>query len=81
MVTAVAAAGNPYSLAGRRSELSHYGWRDGLLAVAFERGGRSLGFGLCLFADRFEAGDAVLERRVVQIGHAALDCVVKPLEP
>jgi hypothetical protein len=48
---------------------------------AFEHGGRSFRLGLRLIADRFEAGDAVLERRVVQIGNAAFDGVVKPLEP
>ena len=34
-----------------------------------------------LIADRLEAGDALLQRRGVEIGHAALDGVVEPLEP
>ena len=81
MVAAIAAASDPYPLASGCSKFPHHGGRDGLMAVAFERGGRSLRLGLRLIADRFEAGDPVLERRVVQIGHAALDGVVKALEP
>jgi len=81
MVAAVVAAGNPYPLAGRSSELPHHGRRDDLAAIAFEEGGRPLGLGLCLIADRFEAGEAILERRVVQIGHAAFNGIVKTFEP
>ena len=81
MVAAIAAASDPYPLASGRGELPHYGERDGLLADAFEGSSRSLGFGLRLVTDRFEAGDAVLERRVVQLGDAALAGVVKTLEP
>ena len=44
-------------------------------------GHRPLGVGLRLVAGRFEAGDALLQRRVVQIGDAALDGVIEPLEP
>ncbi len=81
VVTAVAAASDPYALAGSRSKFPHPSRRDDLLAGAFERGGCSLGFGLRLFADRLEPGDAVFERWVVQISHAAFDGVIQPLEP
>jgi hypothetical protein len=67
---AAIAASDPYPLAIGRSGLPYHDWRDGLLAVALKRGGRSLGFGMCLIPDRLEAGDAVLERRVIQISHA-----------
>jgi hypothetical protein len=81
MIAAVAAASNPYPLAGRGNKLPHHGRRDDLLAVAFERSGRSLRLGLGLIADRLEADDTVLERWVVQIGNTAFDGVVEPLEP
>ncbi|MGA3003213.1 MAG: hypothetical protein ABSE20_15985 [Acetobacteraceae bacterium] len=80
MIAAVAATGDPYAFAGCRSELPYHGRRDGLLPGAFEDGDRSLRIGLRLIAGRFQAGNAILERRVVQIGHAALDSVVEPLE-
>ncbi len=35
---------------------------------------------MCLIAGRFEAENAVLERRVVQIGNAAFDGVIETLE-
>ena len=73
VIPAVAAAGKPYPLAGRRSELLHHGRRDGLLPGAFEGGGGSLRIGLRLIAGRFQAGYAILECRVVQVGHTALD--------
>jgi len=76
MVAAIAGASDSYPFTSGCSKLPHNGGRDGLLAFAFERGGRSLGFGLRLVADRFEAGNAVLERRVFQIGHPAFDRVV-----
>ena len=40
----------------------------------------ALGVGLRLIADGLEAVDAVLERRVVQVGDARLDGVVEALE-
>jgi hypothetical protein len=39
-----------------------------------------IGIGLGLIADDLEAVDAPLARRIVQIGHACLDGVVKALE-
>jgi len=51
------------------------------LAAAFDNGGCPLRLRLRLIADRLEAGDAVLERRVVEIGHAAFDRIIEPLEP
>lgn len=79
MIAAVAAAGNPYPLAGCLSEPPHHGRRDGLLPGAFEGGGRPLRISLRLIAGRFQAGEAILERRVVQVGHTALDGVIEPL--
>ena len=63
MAAAVTAAGNPHPFAGRRSELPHDGWRDGLLPGAFKGDGGPLRIGLRLIAGRFQAGDAILERR------------------
>ena len=81
VVTAVAAAGDPYALAGSCSKLPQHKRRNDQLAGALERGGRSLGFGLHLFADRLGPGDEVFERWVFQIGDAAFDGVIQPLEP
>jgi hypothetical protein len=67
MVPAVATADDPYSLVGRSKELPHHGWCDDVSAVAFEGSSRRpLRVGLGLIADRFEASDTVLERRVVR---------------
>ena len=41
----------------------------------------AVGVGLGLIADGLEAGDAVLEGRVVQVGDAVFDGVVEALEP
>ena len=79
MVAAVTAAGNPYAFASRRGELPHHGRCDGLLPGAFEGGCRPFRIGLCLIAGRFQAGDTILERRVVQVGHTAFDGVIEPL--
>jgi hypothetical protein len=39
------------------------------------------GIGLGLIADRFQAGDALLQGRVVQIRDPGLDGVIEPLQP
>ena len=81
MVPAVAAAVDLNPLTGDCSELPDHGRCDGLLPDAFDCGCRPLGFGLRLIADRFTAGDAVLERRVVQIGDTAFNRITEPFEP
>jgi hypothetical protein len=50
MIATVAAACDPYPLAGGGGELPNHGRRDGLLPGAFEDGGRPLRIGLRLFA-------------------------------
>ncbi|MET4898559.1 hypothetical protein RN629_15600 [Sphingomonadaceae bacterium jetA1] len=50
------------------------------MAGAVEQGLRPVGVGSRLIADDLEAGDALFERRVIQIGHTGLDGVVEPLE-
>ncbi len=50
------------------------------MAGAFEQRLRPVGIGPRLIADDLEAGDTLLERRVVQIGNARLDGVIEPLE-
>jgi hypothetical protein len=51
VIATVAAARDPYPLAGCRSELPHHGRRDGLLPGASEGRRRSLRIGLRLIAD------------------------------
>jgi hypothetical protein len=40
----------------------------------------ALGIGLGLITDGLEAVDAILERRIVQVGNTRLDGVIKALE-
>jgi hypothetical protein len=65
----------------RACELADHCRRDRLLGWAFEHSPGT--FGVCprLIASRLEAGDTVLQHRVVQIGHARPDGVIEPLEP
>ena len=51
-----------------------------MLPDVLQHGRGALGVGLRLIADRLQAGDALLQRRVVQVGDAGLDGVVEPLE-
>ncbi|UPG71713.1 hypothetical protein MVG78_14320 [Roseomonas gilardii subsp. gilardii] len=53
---------------------------DGVVGRAVEQRLCPVSIGPRLIADDLEAGDTLLERRVVQIGHARLDSVVEPLE-
>ena len=81
VVAAIAAAVDPDPLAcGPGESLDHCGviacWLD-----AFQHRGGALGVGLRLVADRLEACDALLQRRVVEIGDAGLDGVIEPLQP
>ncbi|MDG5972165.1 hypothetical protein JAGODDHD_02927 [Sphingomonas paucimobilis] len=52
----------------------------GAVAGAFEQGLRPVGVSPRLIAKNLKTGDALLERRVVQIGDACLDGVIEPLE-
>ena len=79
MVAAIA-AGQAHTLTCGVGELSQHRRGDRLLACAFQHGSRAVGIDPRLVADGLEAGDTVLEVRVVQVGDAALDGVVKPLE-
>ncbi len=57
-------------------EGAHHLRGNSIVAGVFKHGLGALGIGLCLIADSLEAVDAVLERRVVQVGDARLDGVV-----
>jgi hypothetical protein len=59
---------------------AHHLRGNGLAAGVLKHGLGALGIGLRLIADGLEAVDAVLERRVVQVGDARLDGVVEALE-
>jgi len=58
-----------------------HGRRDSLLPRAFRRRLGAVGIGLGLIANALQAGDTVLQRRVVQIGDTVFDGVIEPLEP
>jgi hypothetical protein len=60
-------------------EGAHHLRGNGLAAGVFKHGLGALGIGLRLIADGLQAVDAVLERRVVQVGDACLDGVVEAL--
>ena len=81
MIAAVAAAFEPDALAGGPGELAQHLRRDRLAPRVLKHGLGALGVDLGLIADGLEAVDAVLERRVVQVGDAHLDGVVEALEP
>ena len=80
MVTAVAASVDPHSLTGGASEPGKHRCGDGL-SGALKRGLGAFGIDLGLIPGRLEACDTRLQVWVVQIGHAALDGLVQPLEP
>ena len=81
MFAAIAAAGYSDALAGGCHEFLDHGGRDRLLAHAFGHRLGAVGVGLGLVADGFQAGDALLQGRVVQVGNTAFDGVVEALEP
>jgi hypothetical protein len=78
---AIAASFDSDALAGTPGEFLDHRGRDRLLPRAFRHRLGAVGIGLGLIADRFQAHDALLQRRVFQAGDAALDGVVQPLEP
>ncbi|WP_197535595.1 hypothetical protein [Pararhodospirillum photometricum] len=51
-------------------ETAHGGGCHRPIAGAFEHGLRPFGIDLRLVAERLQSGDAVLQRRIGQIGHA-----------
>ncbi|WLS06717.1 hypothetical protein Q9314_04845 [Shinella sumterensis] len=55
-------------------------WAKGAVAGAFKHSLRPVGVGPRLIAENLEAGNALLECRIVQIGHTRLDGVIEPLE-
>ncbi|WP_029312248.1 MULTISPECIES: hypothetical protein [Acidiphilium] len=61
-------------------EVAHHLRGNGLAAGVLKHGLGALGIGLRLIADGLQAVDAVLERRVVQVGDARLDGVVEAFE-
>ncbi len=78
---AIAAAVDPDALAGGSGEFLDHGGRDRLLPRAFRHRLGAVGVGLGLIADCLQAGNALLQGRVVQVGDAGLDGVIEPLQP
>lgn len=62
-------------------EGAHHLRSNGLAAGVLKHGLGALGIGLRLIADGLQAVDAVLKRRVADIGHSGFDGVVEALEP
>ena len=81
MVAPIAAAVDPDPLAGGSGEFLDHGGRDRLLARAVRHRLGAIGVGPGLVAEGLQAGDALPQRRVVQVGDAGLDGVIEPLEP
>jgi hypothetical protein len=80
MFAAIAAV-DPEALTGGCSEFLDHGGRDRPLARALSHRVGAIGVGLGLVADGVQADDALLERRIVQVGDAGLDGVIEPLQP
>jgi hypothetical protein len=76
VVAAVAAPIDPHPVPGRLSELAKHLRRDGMMGRAFEHGLRPLGIGLGLIPSRVEADNAILQRRIVQIGHTRVNSII-----
>ncbi|MBB6254857.1 hypothetical protein [Nitrospirillum iridis] len=80
MVAAIAAAFKADMPPRGFGEVAYHLRGNGLVAGVFKHGLGALGIGLRLIADDLQAVDAVLKRRVVQVGDARLDGVVEALE-
>ncbi|MDD2876268.1 MAG: hypothetical protein PHT60_03460 [Acidiphilium sp.] len=80
MVAAITTAFKADMPARGFGEGAHHLRSNGLAAGVLKHGLGALGIGLRLIADGLEAVDAVLERRVVQVGDTRLDGVVEALE-
>jgi hypothetical protein len=72
-VFAPVAAVDPDALAGGSREFLDHGGRDRLLARAFRQRLGAVGVSLGLIADGLEAGDALLQGRVIQVSDAGLE--------
>ena len=79
MVAPIAAAVDLDAFTCRPGERLDHLRRDRLLTRRLQDRDGTRGVGLRLVADRLEARDALLERRVVEIGDAGLDGVIEPL--
>ena len=73
MFAPVAAAADPDALAGGCCEFLDHGGRYRLLTRALGHRLGAVGVGLGLVAGGFQAGDALLQGRVVQVGNTAFD--------
>ncbi len=80
MVAAIAASIDPHPLTSRPGEPGKQRSCD-RMPGALKRGLGAFGVDLGLIPDRLEAGDTLAQVWVTQIGYAALDRIVKPLEP
>nr|WP_312826823.1 hypothetical protein [Brucella anthropi] len=81
MIPPIAAPFEPHALACSFRKPPDHRRADRLLACAIEHGFSPFCVQFGLVADDLEADDALLERRIVQIGHARLNGVVEPLQP
>ena len=77
----MAAVVDPDVLTGRPVECLDHGGRNRLLPHTLGHRLGTVGIGLGLIANRLQTGDALLERRVAQIGDAGFDGVIESLQP
>jgi hypothetical protein len=80
MIPPIAALAAPDALPRPAGKAVDHGRADGVVAGAVQQGLSPVGVRPGLVADDLEAGDALLEGRIVQIGDAGFDGVVEPLE-
>jgi hypothetical protein len=80
VVAAVAASIDAHPLTGRPGKPGEHR-RGDRLPGTLKRGLGALGIDLGLISGRLEAGDTFLQVWVIQIGYAAFDGIVQPLEP
>ncbi|MDF1806336.1 MAG: hypothetical protein P1U60_08165 [Hyphomonas sp.] len=81
MIAPIAAALQPHFLAGRCGESLDHFRRDGLMSGAVEHGFGAFRVGFRLITKDFQTGDALFQRRIVEVGDADLDGVVKAFQP
>ena len=70
MFAAIAATVDPNALTGYQGEFLDHGGGDCLLPLAFRHRLGAIRVGLGLITDGFQAGNALLQGRVIQIGGA-----------
>lgn len=80
MLAAVAAVFQPHLFAGRAGKGSDHVRADRVVAVAVQRSLSAFGVGPGLVSNRLESGDPFFQSRVVEIGQAGFDGVIKPVE-